>query len=213
MSVRPALAGGRQESFLAGFMAGVRFVFSRQAILAALSLDMFAVLFGGATALLPIFAEMLQAGSAGLGLLRAAPAVGALGIALMQSHRPPFRKTGQAMLISVWLFGLSMILFPLSRWFWVSFFLLALGGAADNVSVVVRASILQAMTPDPLRGRVSSINGFFISSSNEIGAFESGVAAKLLGVVPSVVLGGLLTWVCVGVAAWKAPALRRLQLG
>lgn len=193
-------------------LQGIRFVFARQPLWAAMSLDMFAVLFGGAVALLPIFAERMQVGSAGLGMLNAAPAAGALVMSVYQSHRPPFSRTGRAMLTGVFLFGLCMILFPLSHWFWLSWFLLAGSGAADNVSVVIRASIIQGMTPNHLRGRVSSVNGFFISSSNEIGAFESGVAAKLLGVVPSIILGGLLTWVCVFVTAWKAPELRRLRL-
>ncbi len=212
MSVKPPISGLAQESPWASLMGGIRFVFSKQAILGALSLDMFAVLFGGMVALLPIFAERLQVGSSGLGVLRAAPAAGALVMALYQSHRPPFEQAGRALMISVALFGGCIILFPLSEVFWLSVLLLALSGMFDNVSVVIRASVLQAMTPNPLRGRVSSVNGFFISSSNEIGAFESGLAAKLFGVVPSVILGGLLTWICVAVTAWKAPALRRLRL-
>lgn len=191
---------------------GIRFVLSRPALVGAMSLDMFAVLFGGAVALLPIFAERLNVGSSGLGLLTAAPAVGALGMALYQSHRPGFHRTGEALLTGVFIFGLCMILFPLSPWLWLSWVLLAASGAADNISVVIRASILQATTPNHLRGRVSSVNGLFITSSNEIGAFESGVAATLFGVVPSVMLGGLLTWACVFITAWKVPELRRLRL-
>ncbi len=202
----------KEESGMAQLWGGIRFVFSHQPILAALSLDMFAVLFGGAVILLPIFAERLGVGPSGLGLLRAAPAVGALGVALYQSHRPVFKRTGVALLTAVAIFGLCMILFPLSKSFVLSLLLLAASGGADNVSVVIRASILQAMTPDHLRGRVSSVNGLFIGSSNEIGAFESGVAAKWLGTVPSVVLGGIMTWVSVAVAAWAAPQLRRLRL-
>ncbi|MBI3317538.1 MAG: MFS transporter [Candidatus Omnitrophica bacterium] len=212
MSLKPPHPSPENESSLRNFLGGIRFVFSKRPVLGALSLDMFAVLFGGAAALLPIFAERLGAGASGLGVLRAAPPAGALIVALYQSHRPHFRRTGIAFLVSVWLFGLFMILFPLSELFWLSFFLLAASGAADNVSVVIRASILQALTPNHLRGRVSSVNGFFISSSNEIGAFESGVAAKLLGVVPSVIFGGLMTWFCMALTAWRVPELRRLSL-
>ena len=202
----------RDESGWESLLGGIRFVFSKQTILAALTLDMFAVLFGGAVALLPIFAERFQVGPVGLGVLRAALPGGALLMALYQAYAPPFRETGRAMLMGIACFGVCMALFAISPWFWLSGLWLGLAGAADNISVVVRASILQAMTPDHLRGRVSSVNGFFISSSNEIVAFESGVAAKLLGVIPSVVVGGVLTVITVLVTAWRAPALRRLQL-
>ena len=212
LAPKPAVARTSEESGWTGLLGGIRFVFSHQAIVGALSLDMFAVLFGGAEALLPIFADRMQVGSSGLGLLRAALPAGALVVALYQSHRPPCRRTGRALLIAVSLFGLCMVLFPLSHLFSLSLLLLAAAGAADNVSVVIRASILQAMTPNRLRGRVASVNGFFVGSSNEIGAFESGVAAKFLGVVPAVILGGMMTWVCVLVTAWRAPALRGLRL-
>jgi len=201
-----------ETSGLAGLLGGIRFVFSRQVIVAALALDMFAVLFGGAVAVLPIFAERFHVGSVGLGILTAALPAGALGMALYQAHRPPFRRTGRALLAGVTLFGLFTISFALTPWFWPAALLMAAAGAADNVSAVIRVQILQALTPNPLRGRVSSVNGFFISSSNEIGAFESGVAAKLLGTVPSVIIGGMLTLVCVAVTAWRAPRLRRLRL-
>lgn len=194
------------------FLEGVRFVLARQVILAALALDLFAVLFGGVSAILPIFAERFQTGAVGLGMLNAALPTGALAMALYQAHRPLFHRTGLALFTGVALFGLCTIGFALAPTFWLAALLLAAAGAADNVSVVIRASILQAMTPNPLRGRVSAVNGFFIGSSNEIGAFESGVAAKLLGTVPSVILGGMLTLVCVAVTAWRAPFLRRLML-
>ena len=203
----PSTVSSRQE-----LMEGIRFVRSRPILWGAMGLDMFAVLFGGAVAILPFFAERLGGGSAGLGLLTAASSVGALLMALYQSHRPAFTRTGKALLIGVFIFGLCMVTFALSPWFLVSWAILAIGGAADNVSVVIRASILQAATPDHLRGRVSSVNGLFITASNELGAFESGVAARIFGVAPSVILGGLLTWVSVFVAAWKIPELRRLRL-
>ncbi|MBI3292810.1 MAG: MFS transporter [Elusimicrobia bacterium] len=206
-------ASGEPTEDPSNFLSGVRFVFSQPVIWGALSLDMFAVLFGGATALLPIFAEMLHVGPSGLGLLRAAPAFGALLMSIYQAHRPPFRKTGQVFLRSVAIFGLCMVAFALAKQFVLCLIFLAVSGMADNVSVVVRASILQAFTPDHLRGRVSSVNGVFVSSSNEIGAFESGVVANLMGTVPSVVFGGLMTLVIVALSAWWTPELRRLKMG
>lgn len=213
LTPRPPAGGPpNQESGLATLLGGIRFVLERQVIVSAMALDMFAVLFGGAVAILPIFAERFQAGAVGLGILNAALPAGALVMALYQAHAPPFRRTGLALFTGVALFGVCTIGFALSPWFWLAALLLAAAGAADNVSVVLRASILQALTPNHLRGRVSSVNGFFVGSSNEIGAFESGVAAKLLGTVPSVIVGGCLTLVCVVVTAWRAPALRRLEL-
>ena len=194
------------------FWLGVRFVFSNPIILGALTLDMFAVLFGGPYAILPIFADqILRVGARGLGLLRAAPSVGAVLMAVYQSYRPPLERVGRTLITAVTLFGLAMIGFALSKNFWLSMALLAFSGMVDNISVVVRHSVLQAFTPDHLRGRVSAVNGIFIGSSNEIGAFESGLAAKLLGTVPSVIFGGLMTLVAVGVVAWKDPALRNLK--
>lgn len=193
------------------FLSGLQFVFSNQILLAALTLDMFAVLFGGVVAILPIFADMLHVGPSGLGLLRAAPAVGAIFMALYQAHRPPFQRTGITLLSAVALFGFFTILFGISTHFWLSMVLLAASGMADNVSVVIRHSIVQAMTPDSMRGRVSSVNGIFIGSSNEIGAFESGLAARLMGTVPSVVFGGSMTLATVALTVWKAPRLVRLK--
>src|SRR5262249_43297482 len=155
-------------------------------ILGALALDMFAVLFGGVVAILPIFADILGVGPTGLGFLRASQSIGAIGMAIVQTRRPPFRNTGRTLLTVVAIFGLCMIAFGLSRNFYLSMALLALGGMVDNISVIIRASILQAATPNEMRGRVSAVNGIFIGSSNEIGAFESGLAAKLMGTVPSV---------------------------
>jgi MFS family permease len=191
--------------------SGIRFVMSEQVLLAAMTLDLFAVLFGGAVALLPAFATLLDAGPEGLGILRAAPAVGSIVTGLVIAHRPPMRNAGVALFASVALFGLCMIGFAISRVFWLSFALLLASGVVDNVSVVIRSTLLQTRTPDHLLGRVSAVNQIFIGSSNEIGAFESGVAARLLGVVPSVLFGGCMTLIVVALTAWRAPALRRLK--
>jgi MFS family permease len=200
------------ESFIESLATGVRFVRSQPVILGALTLDLFSVLFGGAVALLPVFAaEILHVGPEGLGILRASPAVGAVVTSLVLAHRPPLRRAGRTLLLSVTLFGLSMIGFGLSRDFWLSIALLGLSGMVDTVSVVVRSTLLQVMTPDYLLGRVASVNAIFIGSSNEIGAFESGVAARLLGTVPSVVLGGMATLLVVAVTAVKVPQLRKLR--
>jgi MFS family permease len=200
------------ESFVTSLMTGVRFVRSQPVIVGALSLDLFSVLFGGAVALLPVFAaEILHVGAQGLGILRASPAVGAVVMSLLLAHLPPLRRAGRTLLVSVALFGLSMIGFGLSRNFLLSIALLAASGMADTVSVVVRSTLLQVLTPDHLLGRVSSVNAIFIGSSNEIGAFESGTAARLFGTVPAVVLGGFATLVVVGVTALKVPALRQLK--
>ena len=201
-----------EDSFLQSLATGIRFVRSQPVVLGALTLDLFSVLFGGAVALLPVFAaEILRVGPQGLGLLRAAPAVGAVLMSLVMAHRPPLRRAGRTLLVSVALFGLCMIGFGLSRDFYLSLGLLAASGMVDTVSVVVRSTLLQVMTPDHLLGRVASVNAIFIGSSNELGAFESGVAARLLGVVPSVVLGGGATLLVVAVTALKVPELRRLR--
>jgi MFS family permease len=190
---------------------GVRFVFDQPLVVGALSLDLFAVLFGGATALLPVFArDVLGVGEIGFGLLRAAPACGSVLMALLLARFGELRRAGRTLLLAVALFGLTWIAFALSRSYALSLGLLALGGALDNVSVVLRSTLVQTYTPQDKMGRVSAVNSFFIGSSNELGAFESGVAARLLGTVPSVVFGGIMTLVTVGVVAWRAPALRRL---
>lgn len=190
--------------------SGLRFVFGEPVILGALTLDLFSVLFGGATALLPIFAsDILKVGPQGLGLLRAAPAVGAVAMSLALAHRAPMARAGRALFIAVALFGVLMIAFGLSRSFALSLVLLALSGMVDNVSVVIRSTLLQTRTPEHLLGRVSAVNAIFIGSSNEIGSFESGLTARLFGTVRSVVLGGLATLAVVGVTAWRVPELRR----
>jgi MFS family permease len=200
------------ESFLQSLATGVRFVRGQPVVLGALTLDLFSVLFGGAVALLPVFAaEILRVGPQGLGILRASPAVGAVVMSLVLAHRPPLRRAGRTLLASVALFGLAMIGFGLSRNFFLSTALLALSGMVDTVSVVVRSTLLQVLTPDHLLGRVASVNAIFIGSSNELGAFESGTAARLIGTVPSVVLGGIATLLVVATIAVKVPQLRRLR--
>lgn len=191
--------------------SGVRFVWNEPLLLAAMSLDLFAVLFGGAVALLPAFSKLLGTGPEGLGLLRAAPAAGSILTGIVIAHRPPMRRAGPAMLGCVAGFGACMILFAISRELWLSFALLFTSGVLDNVSVVIRSTLLQSRTPQHLLGRVSSVNQIFIGSSNEIGAFESGVAARLMGVVPSVVFGGCMTLLVVAITAWRAPQLRKLR--
>ena len=183
---------------LASVFGGVRLVRRTPVLLGAISLDLFAVLFGGAVALLPVFArDVLEVGPAGLGVLRAAPAVGALCAAFVLAHRPVRRHAGRTLMIVVALYGLTIVVFGLSETMWLSLAALAVGGAVDTVSVVLRQTILPLVTPDELRGRVTAVEMVFISASNELGAFESGVAAALIGAVPAVVVGGIVT---IGVA-------------
>ena len=209
---RPVPLSHSEQSVGAKIKEGLSFVFSNQIILAAISLDLFAVLFGGAVALLPIFAkEILQAGPEGLGLLRAAPAVGAVAIAVYITHNPIKKNIGKILLCCVSGFGITMIGFGLSTNFWLSIGLLVMSGMFDSVSVIVRSTLIHTLTPENMKGRVSAVNSIFIGSSNEIGSFESGFAAKLMGVVPSVVFGGLMTLGVVGVTSVKAKKLRRLH--
>jgi len=178
-----------------------------------MSLDMFGVLFGGAVSMLPVFAaEVLHVGPQGLGFLRAAPMAGAVLMSLLLAWRPPMRRTGRTLFAAVSGFGATIILFALSRSFPLSLALLFLSGLFDNISVVIRSTVMQLVTPDEMRGRVASVNSIFIGSSNEIGSFESGVAARLMGLVPSVVFGGVMTLLVVAVTAKAAPLLRRLDL-
>lgn len=191
--------------------SGLRFVFRESVLLSALTLDLFSVLLGGAEALLPVFADqILHAGPQGLGLLRAAPAAGAVVASVYLAHRPPFKRAGRTLLIAVATFALCIVGFGFSRSFVLSLGLLAISGMADNVSVLIRSTLLQMLTPREMFGRVSAVNSIFVGSSNELGAFESGVAARLLGTVPSVVLGGLASLgVVVTIGVW-VPRLRRL---
>ncbi|MEO6695136.1 MAG: MFS transporter [Ignavibacteria bacterium] len=193
--------------------AGLKFVFKRKILLGAISLDLFAVLFGGAVALLPIFAaEILFAGPQGLGVLRAAPSIGAVIMAIYMTRTPFTKNAGRNLLISIFGFGICIIIFALSKNFFLSIAVLALSGGFDSVSVVIRATIIQMMTPDNMKGRVSAVNSIFIGSSNEIGGFESGVAAKLLGTVPSVIFGGIMTLLIVTFVTIFSPRLRNLKL-
>jgi MFS family permease len=190
---------------------GLRFVFENKIILATITLDLFAVLLGGALALLPVFAEqILHVNAVGLGWLRAAPSLGAVAMAFILAHRPPLQKAGNAMLLAVAGFGISTIIFGLSRNYALSFVALALTGCCDNVSVVVRHTLVQLLTPDAMRGRVSAVNNIFIGSSNEVGAFESGITAALFGPVLSVVGGGIGTILVVLATAWKWPQVRKI---
>lgn len=206
-------AGGERAPIFSSIAEGLRFVFSRQIVLGALALDMFAVLFGGAVAMLPAFIQdVLHYGPEALGVLRAAPALGAVCVGLWLVRHPPGDRAGRLLLMAVAGFGLCIIGFGLSRHFWLSAAFLLLSGVCDGISVVLRSTILQLATPDHMRGRVSSINGIFIGSSNELGAFYGGSMARLLGLVPAVVLGGFVTLGVVGITSWKAPRLRRLDL-
>lgn len=210
---KPILNPKIGEPIFQSLKEGVRFVFKNQTILGALSLDMFAVLFGGAVALLPIFAQdILKVGSEGFGILRAAPAVGSIITMLAAAYFSLNKNAGKKLLIAIFIFGGSIILFGLSEIFWISVFALFLSGVADGVSVVIRNTILQLHTPDHMRGRVSSVNSIFVGSSNELGAFESGVTAKLMGAVKAVVFGGCMTIGTVLVTACVSPKFRNLDL-
>jgi MFS family permease len=210
---KPLPAKEKKETLSESLSAGIKFVFSNQLILGALSLDLFAVLFGGAVGMLPAYADtILHVGAEELGFLRAAPAAGAVLMALILAYRPLSKNAGRNLFLSIAAFGVATILFGISTNYYLSLFLLFLTGAFDNVSVVIRHTILQLSTPDNMRGRVSAVNSIFIGSSNEIGGFESGVAAKLMGLMPSVVFGGAMTVLIVGVTAKLAPKLRKLDL-
>ena len=192
---------------------GLRFVFGTKLILAALTLDMIAVLFGGAVALLPVFAkDILEVGAQGFGILRAAPAVGSFLVMFSLAYFPIQKNAGIKLLVAVFVFGCSILLFGLSTFFWLSVFALFMSGVADGVSMVIRSTILQIYTPDDMRGRVSSVTNMFVGSSNELGAFESGFTAKIMGTVPAVVFGGIMTLVTVGATTVVSPSLRQLHI-
>lgn len=205
---QPGAAGPSPD---AGALAGARFIWRRQPLLAAMTLDLFAVILGGAVMLLPIYADkILHVGPAGLGWLRAAPAIGAITMAFVVAHRRPFARPGLVMLWSVVGFGAAMVVFGLSTWFWLSLVALFLSGACDNVSVVVRHSVVQLLTPDSLRGRVTSVNQLFVGSSNEISALRAGLTAALLGPVLATTLGGLGTIAVTAAVALAWPGLKHL---
>lgn len=207
--VRPQVA--ERVPLRESLTSGIRFLWNDPVVISAMTLDLFAVLFGGAVALLPAFAKLLEAGPQGLGLLRAAPAIGSIATGVYLAHRPPLRRAGPTLFACVALFGAAMIGFALSRQFMLSFAILTFSGVVDSVSVVIRSTLVQMRTPEQMMGRVSSVNQIFIGASNEIGAFESGVAAKLMGVVPSVIFGGSMTLIVVAIVAARSPQLRRLR--
>ena len=211
LSVRPGRMEKRNVS-LSVVLAGFRYVWARRLLLGSFSLDLFVVLLGGAVALMPIFAqEVLHTGPRGLGLLRAAPAAGALTMSLIMARFPIHRRAGHKLFTCVALFGVATVVFGVSRNLVLSLIALAIGGAADTISVIIRGSLLQLATPPEMRGRVSAVNALFIGASNELGEFESGVTAALFGTVPAVVLGGLGTLAVVGVWMKAFPALRTVD--
>lgn len=208
----PALPQQRGPIFRS-IAEGARFVAGNQIMLGAMALDMFSVLLGGAMSMLPAFIkDILHEGPEALGILRAAPAVGSILIALWLTRHPLQRHAGRILLLAVACFGLCTMAFALSRHLWLSTLLLVLYGVCDGVSVVMRSTIMQLVTPDEMRGRVSSINGIFVSSSNELGAFYDGVMARLMGLVPALIVGGFVTLSVVATTARLAPRLRRLDL-
>ncbi len=213
ISKKPILNKKIGEPVTESLKAGITFVFQNKIILNALSLDMLAVLFGGAVALLPIFAQdILKVGSEGFGILRAAPAIGGLLTMLASTMFSIEKNTGKKLLLAVFGFGICIIVFGLSQNFWISVIALFLSGVTDGFSVVIRSTILQIYTPDDMRGRVSSVNSIFVGSSNELGAFESGLTSKLFGVVNAVVFGGIMTLLVVGTTAVASPKFRDLEI-
>jgi MFS family permease len=202
----------REESIVESVKQGFRFVWRSKEVLGAMSLDLFAVLFGGATALLPAYADkILHVGAQGLGLLRASPALGSVTVLLLLAFQPLHHRQGKIMLFSVAGFGVSIIVFGFSQLFWLSFFALFASGILDGISVIVRSTILQLKTPDNMKGRVASLNSIFIMSSNELGSFESGVTSRLMGNVAAVVFGGCMTIAVVVYTWFKSPSLRKLE--
>jgi MFS family permease len=200
-----------EQSTWRSLAAGAKFVFSKKVILATITLDLFAVLLGGAVALLPIFADqILHCGPVGLGWLRASPAIGAFAMALIVAYLPPMREAGKTLLWCVTGFGIATVVFGLSKALWLSLGMLFIAGALDSVSVIIRGSIVQLVTPDEMRGRVSAVNNIFIGTSNEFGALESGLTAALFGPVISVVAGGIGTILVVAASAWRWPEIRKI---
>ena len=213
ISKKPILNPKIGEPVMQSLKEGVKFVFKTKAILGAITLDMIAVLFGGAVALLPIFAQdILEVGSQGFGVLRAAPAIGAFLTMLITAYIPISKKAGLKLLVAVFGFGICIIVFGLSSLFWISVVALFFSGVTDGVSMVIRQTILQLKTPDEMRGRVASVNAMFVGSSNELGAFESGLTAKLMGTVTAVVFGGTMTLITVVTTGIMSPSFRKLDL-
>lgn len=213
IATKPILNPKIGEPIMDSLKEGVKFVFNNKTILGALSLDMVAVLFGGAVALLPIFAQdILKVGPQGFGILRAAPAVGAFLTMFITAYVPVTKNAGMKLLTAIFLFGVCIIVFGLSTIFWLSVFALFMSGVVDGISVVIRQTILQLKTPDSMRGRVSAVNSIFVGSSNELGAFESGLTAKLMGTVTAVVFGGSMTLLIVLGTGFFSPSFRKLDL-
>lgn len=213
ISKKPILNPKIGEPIIQSLKEGIRFVYKTKAILGALTLDMVAVLFGGAVALLPIFAQdILKVGAEGFGVLRAAPAVGAFLTMLITAYIPISKNAGMKLLGAIFGFGVCIIVFGLSSVFWISVVALFFSGVTDGVSMVIRQTILQLKTPDHMRGRVASVNSMFVGSSNELGAFESGLTAKLMGTVTAVVFGGTMTLITVVTTAIVSPSFRKLDL-
>jgi MFS family permease len=210
---KPILNPKIGEPIFKSLKEGLNFVFTNKTILGGISLDMIAVLFGGAVALLPIFAQdILKVGSEGFGVLRAAPALGSFLMMLFSAYISLNRKAGIKLLGAIFMFGVCIIVFGVSEIFWISVLAMFLSGVFDGVSVVIRNTILQLHTPDHMRGRVASVNSIFVGSSNELGAFESGLTAKLLGVVNAVVFGGVMTLLTVSFTSFALPKFRKLDL-
>lgn len=213
IATKPILNPKIGEPIMDSLKEGVKFVFNNKTILGALSLDMVAVLFGGAVALLPIFAQdILKVGPEGFGILRAAPAVGAFITMFITAYVPLNKNAGMKLLTAIFLFGVCIIVFGLSTIFWLSVFALFMSGVVDGISVVIRQTILQLKTPDHMRGRVAAVNSIFVGSSNELGAFESGLTAKLMGTVTAVVFGGSMTILIVLGTGFFSPSFRKLDL-
>ena len=213
INVKQEITGNLSGNFLKSFLEGFHYVKQHELILGTMALDMFAVLFGGAVSILPAFVkEVLHAGPEILGILRAAPAAGAVITGIYLASRPLMIDSGKYLLMAVAGFGLAIIAFGLSSSLWVCAFFLFISGCCDSVSVVIRGSIIQLTTPDHMRGRIGAINGIFIGSSNELGALESGIAASLMGLVPSIVFGGIATIVVVLITSQMAPHLRKLHI-
>jgi len=213
IETKPILNTKIGEPIMESLKEGVKFVYNNKTIFGALTLDMVAVLFGGAVALLPIFAQdILKVGPEGFGVLRAAPAVGALLTMFISAYVPLYKNAGKKLLMAIFAFGICIIVFGISTIFWLSVVALFLSGVADGISVVIRQTILQLKTPDQMRGRVAAVNSIFVGSSNELGAFESGLTAKLMGTVTAVVFGGSMTLLVVIFTGIKLPSFRNLDL-
>jgi MFS family permease len=209
---KPSTAQLKGEPMLKSIREGFKFVWNTKEILGVITLDLFAVFFGGATALLPYFSDViLKTGAQGLGILRAAPGIGAIVVMLVVNFIGMKSNQGKWMLWCVAGFGLTIIIFGLSSWFWISFVALLLSGLLDGISIIVRSTVLQLKTPEEMKGRVSALNSIFIISSNELGAFESGFASRLMGVIPSVVFGGMMTIGVVVFTWFKMPSLRKIN--